>query len=58
MTVYTCLTDFYSAPTYFPMASEMKDPRLFTRAVILSQAIVIAVYMVSATPVGGRLDLR
>lgn len=46
---------FAGTPTYFPMASEMRDPRLFTRAILVSQGVVIAIYLVSLptlTPTG------
>lgn len=47
---------FAGAPTYFPMVAEMRDQRLFTRAVFVSQGIVIAVYMVSYYSVSGTMS--
>jgi amino acid permease len=36
---------FAGTPGFFPIASEMKDPRMFTRALIICQSIVTSIYI-------------
>ncbi|KAH0045714.1 amino acid transporter, partial [Aureobasidium melanogenum] len=36
---------YAGTPGFFPIASEMRDPRLFTRSLIICQSIVTAIYI-------------
>lgn len=36
---------YAGTPGFFPIASEMRDPRLFTRSLIICQSVVTAIYI-------------
>lgn len=36
---------YAGTPGFFPIASEMRDPRLFTRSLVICQSIVTAIYI-------------
>jgi amino acid permease len=36
---------FAGTPGFFPIASEMKDPRMFTHALIICQSVVTSIYI-------------
>jgi hypothetical protein len=42
----------------FSIVSEMRDPRMYNRAMLISQAIITAVYIVSAMKYMGLTDRR
>lgn len=44
--ISSIIFSFAGTPGFFPIASEMKDPKKYTRSLILCQSFVIATYMV------------
>ncbi|KAI4725545.1 hypothetical protein E4T49_06707 [Aureobasidium sp. EXF-10728] len=43
--VSSLVFSFAGTPGFFPIAAEMKDPRLYTRALIICQSIVTSIYI-------------
>ncbi|WVQ72141.1 hypothetical protein IAR50_001686 [Cryptococcus sp. DSM 104548] len=49
--VASLVVSYAGVPTYFSIAAEMRDPRLFNRAMMCSQVIITAIYIAIGTVV-------
>ncbi|KAL5049419.1 hypothetical protein BDW71DRAFT_175849 [Aspergillus fruticulosus] len=49
--ISTICLSYAGTPAYFHIAAEMRDPRLYTRALAVSQAIITIIYVVCGTVV-------